>query len=169
MRISRRTGLALALASLGWASPALAHRPQSVLTTLEWNPQARMLEAIHRIHGHDAEVALSFLIADRAGQDLSTPKGQAHLALYVERRFSVRVDDDALTFATIGAELAGEDIVLYQEARLAAAPEALEVDNRILRDVFEAQTNLVNVRMDKRTRTLIFSGRDGPKRARGLL
>ena len=35
--------------------------------------------------------------------------------------------------------------------------------------VFDGQTNLVNVRMAQRTRTLLFAGNDGSKTAKDLL
>jgi hypothetical protein len=69
----------------------------------------------------------------------------------------------------LGAEMEGEAILVYQECRLATPPKVLSIVNGILRDVFEGQTNLVNVRLAQRTRTLIFSGNDGAKRAEGLL
>jgi len=166
--ISSRRALLFLLAS-AWARPAFAHRPQSVLTTLEWNARTRMLEAIHRIHGHDAEVALGLIASSASERDLSTPRGQARLALYVEQRFAVRAAGSGLSVSTVGAELSGEEVLLYQEAPLPEPYDQIDVDNRILRDVFDGQTNLVNVRMERRTRTLVFSGRDGPKTARDLL
>ena len=69
----------------------------------------------------------------------------------------------------LGAEIEGEALLLYQQCKLVAPPKALAIDNRILRDVFDGQTNLVNVRLAQRTRTLIFSGSDGVKKAEGLL
>lgn len=52
---------------------------------------------------------------------------------------------------------------------MAQPPKALAINNQIFRDVFEGQTNLVNVRLAQKTRTLIFSGGDGVKKAEGLL
>ena len=63
----------------------------------------------------------------------------------------------------------GEAVLMYQECKLTAPPRNLAIDNRILRDVFENQTNLVNVKLAQRTRTLLFSGSDGVKKAEGLL
>ena len=37
--------------------------------------------------------------------------------------------------------------MLYQEAKLKAPPPELAIDNQILRDVFDTQTNLVNVKL----------------------
>ena len=68
-----------------------------------------------------------------------------------------------------GAEFEGEALLVYQDCKLAGPPRSLSIDNRLLRDVFEGQTNLVNVRLADRTRTLLFSGKDGVKKAEGLL
>ena len=100
---------------------------------------------------------------------LATLPEQAKLMLYVEQAFVLSDGAKRIALEPLGAEIDGEALALYQECRLAAPPQDLSIDNRLLRDVFEGQTNLVNVRLAQRTRTLIFSGKDGVKRAEGLL
>ena len=101
--------------------------------------------------------------------DITQVRNQAQLMLYIEEHFSLTGPAGKIALQPLGAEFEGEAILLYQEAKLAAPPPELSIDNRILRDVFEEQTNLVNVRLAQRTRTLIFSGKDGVKQARDLL
>jgi hypothetical protein len=165
--LTRRLAIAGACA-LAVAPPALAHRSQSVLTTMNWNAATSTLEVMHRIHAHDAEVGL----AQSAGVDaidITQVRNQALLMLYVEKHFSLAAPSGPITLSPVGAEFESEAILLYQEAKLKAPPAELSIDNRILRDVFDTQTNLVNVKLDKRTRTLIFAGRDGVKQAKDLL
>ena len=89
--------------------------------------------------------------------------------LYVEKHFSLSGPSGPIALSALGAEFQSEAIVLYREAKLKAPPPELAIDDQILRDVFDLQTNLVNVKLDKKTRTLIFSGKDGVKQARDLL
>jgi hypothetical protein len=130
-----------------------------------------MIEVSHRMHAHDAEVglALSTGEANAPSVDITQVANQAKLMLYIEKHFSLAGAAGPIKLEPLGAELESEAILVYQEARLPAPPAELVIDNRILRDVFDQQTNLVNVRMAKRTRTLLFVAKDGAKSAKDLL
>jgi len=169
--ITRRLAL-VAGGALGagavWAPPALAHRSQTVLTTVTWNAERSTLDVMHRLHAHDAEVCLAMKTGVEL-VDITVLQNQARLMIYIEETFGLTDAGKAITLSPLGAELDGEAIVLYQESKLPGPPANLAIDDRILRDVFDNQTNLVNVRLAQRTRTLLFSGRDGVKKAEGLL
>jgi hypothetical protein len=166
--LSRRLLVAGGCALLA-APKAFAHRAQSVLSTVEWNPKTSTIDVTHRMHAHDAELGLAASSGSASDVDLTQVRNQARLGLYVEDHFILSTPAGKVPLEVLGAEIEAEIILIYQEARLPAPPQALDVDNRILRDVFDSQTNLVNVRMAKRTRTLIFAGRDGVKPARDLV
>lgn len=165
--ITRRLVI-LAGSALALAPPALAHRSQTVLTTVMWNPASSMLEVTHRVHNADAEAWLA-QESQGSGTDITVVRNQAQMMLYIENHFGLTDGGAKIGLQALGAEIEGEALLLYQECKMAAPPKALAIDNRILRDVFEGQTNLVNVRLAQRTRTLIFSGADGVKKAEGLL
>ena len=162
-RLLMAAGSALAI-----APSAFAHRSQSVLTTVSWNPSRSMIEVMHRLHAHDAEVGLAQSVGASA-IDITQVRNQAQLMLYIEGHFSLSGPAGKIALQPLGAEFESEAILLYQEAKLAAPPPERAIDNQIIRDGFDQQTNLVNVRLDKRTRTLIFSGKDGVKLAKDLL
>jgi hypothetical protein len=166
-RITRRLAIAGGLA-LGVAPPALAHRSQSVLSMVTWNAATSTLEVSHRIHAHDAAVGLAILSGVET-IDITQAPNQAQLMLYVEKRFSLSDGKSAIALSPLGAEIQSELVVLYQEAKCAAPPAELVIEDQILCDVFDGQTNLVNVKLAQRTRTLIFIAKDGPKRAKDLL
>lgn len=150
------------------APPALAHRSQTVLSTVMWNAVSSVLEVTHRMHPHDAELALQQTM--RVTQvDITVAKNQAVLMLYLEDRFVLTDGGRRMALEPVGAEFEGDTLLLYQQCSLKAPPAKLAIDDRILRDVFEAQANLVNVRLAQRTRTFLFSGNDGVKQADGLL
>jgi hypothetical protein len=166
-RIALLAGCSLS-AGLMFAPPALAHRSQTVLSTVMWNAASSVLEVTHRLHPHDAELALQQ--TTRATQvDITVVKNQAALMLYIEERFVLTDGGRKLVLEPVGAEFEGDTLLLYQQSALKAPPAKLAIDDRILRDVFEAQANLVNVRLAQRTRTFLFSGNDGVKQADGLL
>ena len=166
-RITRRLAV-FAGCALAVAPPALAHRAQTVLTTVMWNAASSILEVMHRIHAHDAELALQATTGAKQ-MDITEVRNQAQAMLYIESHFGLTDGGKKIALQPLGAEIEGEALMLYQECKLSAAPAEMAIDNRILRDVFEGQTNLVNVRLAQRTRTMIFSGSDGVKKAEGLL
>ncbi|MFY8092506.1 MAG: DUF6702 family protein [Niveispirillum sp.] len=166
--IGRRQILALAGAGLlaGRAPPARAHRAKAALTLVTWNRVAGLLEIDHALHAHDAEIALAQVVGAGA-PDLSRLEDQARLAIYVEPRFALTVPGGPpLALKLLGAEPHGDNIHIYQEVPLTAAPTRLLVRNMILRDVFPVQINQVNVDIGRGPdfiRTLTFMGGDGEK------
>ena len=155
-------------AGLLLAPPALAHRSQTVLSTVMWNAAATVLEVTHRLHPHDAELALQ-QTSGVLQVDITAVKNQAALMIYIDDRFVLTDGGRRLTLEPVGAEFEGDTLLLYQQCKLQTPPARLAIDDRILRDIFEAQANLVNVRLAERTRTFLFSGNDGVKQAEGLL
>jgi len=165
--MTRRLAL-MAGGALMVAPPAIAHRAQTVLSTVMWNAASSTLDVMHRMHAHDAELCLAAKTG-AAQVDITVLQNQARLMLYIEQQFVLTDGGAAIKLAPLGAEIKGEAILLYQDCKMASAPRSLSIDDRILRDVFEGQTNLVNVRLAQKTRTLLFSGGDGVKKAEGLL
>src|SRR5262249_30576479 len=147
-RLTRRL-LIVSGAALAIAPAAFAHRSQSVLTLVNWNPSTSKIEVIHRMHAHDAEVGIAQATGATAAPDvdITQAKNQAKLVLYIEKHFSMKGPGGVITLEPVGAELEAEAIVVYQEAKLAAPPAELMIDDQILRDVFDQQTNLVNVKL----------------------
>lgn len=168
--VTRRVAV-LAGCALAVAPPALAHRSQTVLTTVMWNGASSILEVTHRVHNADAEawLALQSSGGGAGAVDITVVRNQAQMMLYIEQHFGLTDGGKKIALEPLGAEVEGEALLLYQSSKLAEPPKGLMIDNRILRDVFDGQTNLVNVRLAQRTRTLIFSGQDGVKKAEGLL
>lgn len=153
MRLCNRRALlvgALGVAAL--AGPALAHRQRAVLTTIAWRkgptptaPQALgRFDVVHRLHGHDAEVALR--LAGGGNQPLDALEAQARVALYVEGRFGIgRSPTAPYPLTTLGAETAAREVFVYQEAVLADPPTLLAVRNVIMTEAFADQINQVNI------------------------
>lgn len=164
---ARRTVL-LSGAALFVAPAAFAHRSQSVLSSVVWNETNSTIEVIHRIHADDAEIGLAKYANLGEVLDLSEIRNQARLLVYIESHFHLSGPAGAIELEPIGVQPQGREINAYQEAALSERPDELSIDNQILRDIYERQTNLVNVRIAERTRTIIFSGSDKVKRATNL-
>ena len=151
------------------APAAFAHRVEACFTTIEWNDAASTIEVVHRMHQHDAEVAIGAAAGSNVDVDITKVRNQARAALYAEGRFQVSVAGKTLAFDIVGAELRDDSVWIYRETKWAAAPAELVIADTILRDVFPAESNVVNVKMGARVRSVVFAGKDGPKKVDGLL
>ena len=157
-RTDRRAALALLAALFAFVGVGEAHRAPGSLTTIEWNPRTGRTEIVHRLHSHDAELGVGTIIGEPRLSTLSI-EGRAHIALYVEERFAIRHAGKPIALDLLGAELAADDLLVYQEYAGQLRGD-IEVRDDILRDVFPAQINQVNIDNRGVIRTLAFSGDD---------
>lgn len=149
---------AVAVAALGIALTSNAHREPGSLTTIKWNETSAKTEIVHRLHSHDAELGIGAVLNNPRLSVLNL-EGRAYISLYVEQRFHIAGHDGELDLDLIGAELAGDYILIYQEyaARL---PDKISVRDGILRDAYPAQINQVNIEDGKATHSLTFADDD---------
>lgn len=134
------------------AAPAAAHRKPEVLTTMAHVTQdgTAATEITHRLHAHDA-----LHVLEGSGKAVSPRLDDAGnldvVAAYVSGHF--RTDAEAIS--TLGAEVDGNFVFVYQLATGHARP----VTAAILSDVDDGWLNLVNVETDGVIRSLTFSAR----------
>ena len=150
--------IVIAIAALGCALTAFAHRAPGSMTTIEWNPATERTEIIHRLHSHDAELGVGAIL-DMSDLSVLDLEGRVYIALYVEERFRIADDDGDLRLALVGAELAGDHVLVFQEwsGRL---PAKFRVYDGILRDVYPTQINQVNIDDGGTVHSLAFADDD---------
>ena len=152
-----------ATSALCVAALAFAHRMPGSISTVKRSASGDVIEIIHRLHSHDAELGVAAVLG-KGNISLEDLVGRAQLALYVEERFRIAdfVDGrvgDRLALELIGAELDGEFVLVYQEFA-GDLPVQLAIRDDILRDVFPEQVNHVNVALGGEVRSVTFSGDD---------
>ena len=138
----------LLLCMLG-AMPGLAHRLPECVTTLVWLEKEQRLEITHRLHRHDAQLALESS-STVSGTEPESLEFRARTALYVESRFGLR-GDQTLALTLLGAEFDGDHLLVYQEYE-GPLPKALWVRSETLleRNPEQINTVLLNVRGTQR-------------------
>jgi len=156
--IRRQAALLVLFVTMAAAATAVAHRATGTLSTIEFNPQTGNVEIVHRLHLHDAVRGVGNVIGEPFLQ-LDTLESRARVALYVEERFAIRSDNRTLPLTTIGAEIAGDYLLVYQEHE-GRLPTRISVRDDILRDAFQGQVNQVNITDAATVRTLTFAGDD---------
>jgi len=153
----------MATAAMFIAALAFAHSMPGSISTVKRSASGDSIEIIHRLHTHDAELGIAASLGKR-NISLDTLADRAHLALYVEERFRIAEYSDSiignrLALELVGAELDGEFVLVYQEFE-GDLPAGLAIRDDILRDVFPAQVNHVNVAVGGAVRSVTFSGDD---------
>lgn len=138
----------LLLCLLG-AMPAQAHRLPECVTSLAWFESDQRLEISHRLHRHDAQLALERLTSD-SGVELESIESKARVALYVESRFGLR-GMQSLPLNLVGAEFDGDYLLVYQEYE-GPLPKSLSVRSETLQEWNPEQVNtvLLNVQGEQR-------------------
>lgn len=153
---SRTVSLSIIVfALLGVVSSVMAHRTPGSLTTIKWNEVSGRTEIIHQLHTHDAAtgVGASLNMTDLSVEDV---EARARIAIYVEEHFHIKAGEKELQLELIGAELSGNNILVYQEFpdRL---PQNILIQDSILRDTFSAQINQVNIKDGDKVHSLMFT------------
>jgi len=176
--IARRRGLrtlaALAVALMFGAIPrAEAHRSHVTLTRIAINERSGQWEIVHAIHYHDA-LRLLAKLGIRDNIQPSSIEGRAQIALEVEKAFRWSTSNGrVLTPTTVGAELEGDNLLVYQEMPAPAADARIVVESSFMHDLFADQVNQVlleyieprvTLRLSRSSRRAEFSGPSAAKR-----
>lgn len=162
MTRSGRWHLALVCATATLSVAAVAHRAPGSLTTIEYNPRTGNTEVVHRLHSHDAELGVGAVI-DRSDLSVLSLEDRALIALYVEEKFLIESEEGPVRLSLVGAELAADDLLIYQEM-IGKLPDVIRVRDDILRDVFPEQSNQVNIDTGGGVQSLVFANDDGWRR-----
>lgn len=137
-------GAALIAATAGAIRDIGAHRSHVTLTRLLSNSATQRWEVIHAIHYHDAATALRQLSRSER-LDPTTPKGQARLMLEVERRILWSTSAGAMALTAVGAELAGDSVLLYQECPPPPRGSSVLIESRLLHMELRGQINRFSI------------------------
>jgi len=138
-------------------SSAFAHQQKAAITRIELNPRTNMLEVMHRFELHDAEHAVKEIF-DGSADIIQSSETQGQFANYVSARFGIyRTNDEPLPMTLIGYEIEGKHFWVYQETPKPENMASLQVVHNALRDIWFAQTNTVNVKLDEDVNTLTFA------------
>lgn len=135
----------LILISVLVAVAASAHRQHFAFTEVALNERGDLLEVTHRFHEHD--VAEWLRQQNNVQVDLTELRWQAAFAVHVEEEF--RISGSRLT--TLGAELDGRWLFVFQEHDVNASPDSLfqtlTFSGEILMNMLADQIHRIDVRL----------------------
>ncbi len=159
-RTAERALIALATALCVLAGAAAAHQQRVALTTVLFNERTGNLEVAHKLFVHDAEHAAEEMWG--SADIVSDAARQKRFADYVRARFTLwDATGEKIPLKPVGHEIDGPYLWVYHEAPAPSSAARLTVDDRILRDFWSDQSNLVNIEQGGFVGSLTFQGADG--------
>ncbi len=125
------------------ATTVWGHQQKEAYTAIKPNPNSGMTEIIHRFYLHDAEHGFSSIL-DKSIVLSESQSMQRKFAEYVIESFQLSIDDnETITLDTVGFEVEGRYIWVYQETGQ-KLPCQVNVTMTAFHDVWEKHINQVN-------------------------
>lgn len=137
-----------------------AHRYYASFSQVELQPAKGTIEIIHRIFTHDIEDLL--VRYQGSNGELTDDVIETFLKDYIIQAFALYAPSgERVSLEWIAVEVTLNDIYVYQEAPLQEGQQTVIVADRILHDLFDDQSNTVNVKLGRKVRSHTFH-KDGP-------
>ena len=132
-----------------------AHRFYASFSQVEMQPNKGTIEVTHRIFTHDIEDLL-VRYQDSNGE-LTDDVIETFLKDYIIQAFAIyNADGVMIPLDWIGIEITLDNIFVYQEAKLIEGSQTLIIADRILQDLFDEQSNTVNVKFEGKVKSHTF-------------
>ncbi len=139
------------------ANSAFAHQNKAAITKVLFNERTQQVEVMHRFYLHDAEHAMQSLF--QKGADLyRSEEAQKAFSNYVVERFSVMSQGKVIPLDSVGHEIEGKFIWIYQETAALNKVSQLTIKHGALRELWDSQVNTINFEGRGKVKTLTFDG-----------
>lgn len=116
------------------------------------NSQQNLLEITVKIFADDLEVALSEVNDNPV--TLKSEDISKNIKSYIHSNFHLSVNNKPSSYQYLGWEQESDAVWVYMECHLTGTVKKLEVENAILTNVFEDQTNLVHLHSKGNTKSV---------------
>ena len=132
-----------------------AHRFYASFSQVNMQSEKGSIEITHRIFTHDIEDLLVRYQGDEA--ELSNDVIESFLKDYIIQAFALYDEQgERIPLTWIDIEVTLNDIFVYQEAPFLEGQNTIIVADRILMDLFDEQSNTVNVKLDGKVKSHTF-------------
>jgi len=137
------------------ASNGHAHRFYASFSQVDMQPVKGTIEVTHRIFTHDIEDLLVRYQGNNG--ELTDEIIESFLQEYIIQAFAIYAPDgEIIPLEWIAIEVTLNDIFVFQEAKLMEGQQTIIVANRILHDLFDDQSNTVNVKHERKVKSHTF-------------
>ena len=124
---------------------------------IEYDEKRKALEVTHRLFLDDLEETLRHWSGDNTIDVMNPPdksEFQQMLGKYLLEKFSVRVNDKQVDLKFLGAEIEDDVMYCYIDIINIKKLNSIEITNTTLLDLYEDQTNIVHIIVNKETKSL---------------
>ncbi len=136
-------------------------------TNIEFVPKSESVQIISKIFIDDIEKALR----KRSGKEVSlatkkeTEADRELLKNYIMQKFSISINGEDSKYQYLGIDYETDIVKCYLEITGVSEFKTIEVDNKILFDMFDEQKNIIHVKTPESRKSMVLNI-DNPK---GLL
>ncbi|MBE7640443.1 hypothetical protein GUB10_08870 [Salegentibacter sp. BLCTC] len=128
------------------------------VTEIEYNRQQQSLQIITRVFIDDFQNVLNQRYGAKLQLSEEAEEGAiaGNISKYLQQKLKLRVHGEELQLNYLGKEYDADQLILYIEVENVAPFNNIEVTNSILTDLFDDQKNIVHVKVNDKTKSLLF-------------
>lgn len=123
------------------------------VSEIDFNGKNNSLEITHRIFADDLNSKLSEISNSEISFAKKTPSTDSLVDHYLQKHFSISVNDIQAKIKYVGYEVEEDAIWIYEEVDNLAPLKSVTVNDSILLDYTEQQSNLVHFKYDDEVRS----------------
>lgn len=139
-------------------SAAPMHKFYVSITKIEYVKEKNSLQIITKIFTDDIEDALQQRYDASISLDTKkeTKAADEHLKNYILQKINIKVNGKAAKLEYIGKEYDTDMVVAYIEIKDVNDLKTIEIENKILMEIFPEQQNIIHLKTPKNRRSLIL-------------
>ncbi|WP_289024318.1 DUF6702 family protein [uncultured Salegentibacter sp.] len=135
-----------------------AHEFYLSVTEIEYNRQQQSLQIITRVFIDDFQNVLNQRYGAKLQLSEEAEEGAiaGNISKYFQQKLKLRVHGEELQLNYLGKEYDADQLILYIEVENVTPFNNIEVTNSILTDLFDDQKNIVHVKVNDKTKSLLL-------------
>lgn len=143
-----------------------AHKFYLSVTQIQYSDQEHSLQMTSRVFIDDLNSLLSerYDIDARFETEEQHPLAERFVAEYFKKKFEIKLDNTPVEYDILGHKRDADVVIFFLEATAVYLSENqdLEVYNALLTDLFDAQQNVVHLKIDQKKKSFLLM-KDVPK------
>jgi hypothetical protein len=134
------------------------HAFHTSITEMRYNPKQKTFEISLRVFTDDLEKTLSANNQNKKFVIENTDKNDPFIEQYVRKHFAITTPkNQKLNYQFVGKEKEGDATWIYLEMPVNEAIKGSKIQNDVLIDVFDDQTNIVNIFVNNDKKSYLFT------------
>ena len=135
-----------------------AHAFHTSITEMRYNPKQKSFEISLRVFTDDLEKTLSLNNQNKKFVIENTDKNDPFIEQYVRKHFVVTTPkNQRLIYQYVGKEKEGDATWIYFEMPVNETIRGSKIQNSVLMDSFDDQTNIVNIFVNSEKKSYLFT------------